>query len=238
MPSMLIGRPSPATELVLAAQNGDRQAVDRLIAGEVAHVYRRVGRALRWHADVDDVVQETLLQIVRCLPSVREIDRFRPWVCAVTDRQVQRHLRDLRRRQHRQETLTVDQPDPAGDFTDRADTEELLERQRREITVAARWLDDDDRHLLALWWRETAGRTTRAETAAALGVGAGLAAVRVNRMRTRLASARTMTRALDAGGCDQLTGLTRSWDGRPCAIWRKRLTRHTRGCLRCTPTGD
>jgi DNA-directed RNA polymerase specialized sigma24 family protein len=50
--------------LVLAAQDGDPRAVDRLVAEYLPLVYNVVGRALDGHADVDDVVQETMLRCV------------------------------------------------------------------------------------------------------------------------------------------------------------------------------
>ncbi len=36
-----------------------------------------------------------------------------------------------------------------------------LSGQRREVAEATRWLDEDDRELLALWWQEAAGELTR-----------------------------------------------------------------------------
>ena len=51
--------------LVVAARAGDQRARDRLVAAYLPLVYNVVGRALDGHADVDDVVQETMLRCLR-----------------------------------------------------------------------------------------------------------------------------------------------------------------------------
>lgn len=50
--------------IIEGAQAGDRRALDELVAGWLPLVYNIVGRALNGHADVDDVVQETMLRAV------------------------------------------------------------------------------------------------------------------------------------------------------------------------------
>jgi DNA-directed RNA polymerase specialized sigma24 family protein len=52
----------PGAETVLAAQRGDREALDSLVAAYLPLVYNVVGRAMNGHSDVDDVVQETMLR--------------------------------------------------------------------------------------------------------------------------------------------------------------------------------
>lgn len=78
--------------LVVAAQAGDDLAREELIAAYLPLVYNIVGRALSGHADVDDVVQETLLRVVRDLPAVRAPESFRSWLVSITLRQINTHL--------------------------------------------------------------------------------------------------------------------------------------------------
>ncbi|GAA0904147.1 sigma-70 family RNA polymerase sigma factor [Virgisporangium aurantiacum] len=216
--------------LVRAAQAGDRAALDALLGIHLPLLYNVIGRALNGHADVDDLVQETLLRVVRGLPALRDPTRFRSWAVAIAYRQVQRHTR-----MRRAEELPEDPPDPRADFSERTVTELVLTGQRREIAEAARWLDDGDRDLLALWWQEAAGVLTRAEVAAALGITAAHAAVRIQRMRTRLESVRAVVRALRAKPiCDALCA---DWDGRIDPLWRKRFIRHVRECPVCARFG-
>ncbi|MER6566541.1 sigma-70 family RNA polymerase sigma factor [Streptomyces sp. NPDC001093] len=78
---------------IVAAQAGDRQALDELVAGRLPLVYNIVGRALNGHADVDDVLQETMLRAVGNLGSLRDPDSFRSWLVAIAMRQVRERAR-------------------------------------------------------------------------------------------------------------------------------------------------
>lgn len=213
---------------IAAAQAGDRRALDELVAGWLPLVYNIVGRALNGHADVDDVVQETMLRAVDNLGSLRDPDSFRSWLVAIAMRQI----RDRARRR-------TSEPPADGSGVQAADFAELtvlrlqLEGQRREVAEAVRWLDDEDRQLLSLWWLEVAGELTRRELASAVGISRQHAAVRVQRMKERLEAARGIVRALDSA-CPDLGPVTTRWDGRPDSVWRKRLARHVRGCAYCS----
>jgi RNA polymerase sigma factor (sigma-70 family) len=221
--------------LVMAAQAGDRAALQELTATHLPLVYNVIGRALNGHADVDDLVQETMERVVRGIRGLREPARFRSWVVAIAYRQIQLHLRRAGRLGilRRQEAL-AEVPDPAGDFAERTVTELVLTGQRRELVEATRWLDDGDRHLLALWWHEASGELTRAELATALGIGQPHAAVRLQRMKAQLESARLIVRALHAGPrCAGLATVVQDWNGVAGPLWRKRLTRHVRDCAAC-----
>ncbi|MFJ5732927.1 RNA polymerase sigma factor [Streptomyces paradoxus] len=215
--------------VITAAQAGDRRALDELVAGWLPLVYNIVGRALNGHADVDDVVQETMLRAVGNLGSLRDPDSFRSWLVAIAMRQI----RDRARRK------TPDRLEeaPASDFADLTVLRLQLEGQRREVAEAVRWLDDEDRQLLSLWWLEVAGELSRRELAAAVGITRQHAAVRVQRMKERLETSRGIVRALD-GACPGLRELTGRWDGRPDSVWRKRLARHIRGCGYCGGTRE
>ncbi|WP_327432079.1 sigma-70 family RNA polymerase sigma factor [Streptomyces sp. NBC_01236] len=213
---------------IAAAQAGDRRALDELVAGWLPLVYNIVGRALNGHADVDDVVQETMLRAVDNLGSLRDPDSFRSWLVAIAMRQI----RD-RARRRTSETLDDGAGEQAADFAELTVLRLQLEGQRREVAEAVRWLDDEDRQLLSLWWLEVAGELTRRELAAAVGISRQHAAVRVQRMKERLETARGIVRALDSS-CPDLPEVTARWSGRPDSVWRKRLARHIRGCASCS----
>src|ERR1700743_424568 len=78
----------PGIETVIAARRGDRKALDALVAGDLPLLYNIVGRAMNGHADVDDVVQETLVRVMRGLPDLRDPTAFRSWLVAIAIRQV------------------------------------------------------------------------------------------------------------------------------------------------------
>ncbi|WP_432050932.1 sigma-70 family RNA polymerase sigma factor [Verrucosispora sp. NA02020] len=225
--------------LVIAARAGEPQALDALLAASLPLVYNVVGRALRGHADVDDVVQETLLRVVRYLTELRDPTAYRSWLIAIAVRQVRD--REQRRRAAQEHTSDLDVaygvPDPAADFAGLTILRLGLTDQRREVAEATRWLDPDDQTLLALWWLESTGDLDRTELAAALGLTPAHAAVRVQRMKEQLEVARSVVHALRTADCAGMQELTRGWDGRPHPLWRKRLARHVRECGRCGGSG-
>ena len=227
----------PEAEAVLAAQGGDRGALDRLIAAYLPLVYNIVGRAMSGHPDVDDVVQETMIRAVRSIGDLRDPAAFRSWLVAIAMRQVRDSYR-----------ARVAQPPPVADMAAEVagpDFEDLaiwrlgLSGQRRETAEACQWLDDEDRGLLALWWQEAAGLLDRGEVVQALGQPAAHVAVAVSRMRERLDTSRLVVRALrQVPGCRDLSAVTAGWDGGPSPLWRKRLARHVRDCPSCRPAPD
>ncbi|MFD9824868.1 sigma-70 family RNA polymerase sigma factor, partial [Streptomyces violascens] len=225
-----------AAAVVVAARAGDQRARDELVAGYLPLVYNIVGRALNGHADVDDVVQESLLRMLDGLGSLRDPEAFRSWLVAVTMNEIRRYWQG-----HRRTPVdgglqdAYDVADPGADFVDLTIVKLGLSGQRREVTEATRWLETDDRALLSLWWLEAAGVLTRGEVASALELSPEHAAVRIQRMKGQLETARVVVRAL-AGieRCGELSGLALSWDGVPSALWRKRIARHARTCAVCS----
>ncbi|WP_290863576.1 sigma-70 family RNA polymerase sigma factor [Hamadaea sp.] len=221
----------PAT--VTAAMRGNQAALDGLVASCLPLVYNIVGRSMDGHADVDDVVQETMLHAVRGLPGLRDPERFRPWLVAIAIQQVRGRWRTGNRLASPTE-LDPDLADPAADFVDLTIAKLGLQGQRLEVAEATRWLDEGDRNLLSLWWLEAAGELTRSELADALELTSQQVADRVRRMREQLDAARVIVRALRASPrCAQLASLARDWNGLPSPLWRKRFARHTRECDRC-----
>jgi RNA polymerase sigma-70 factor, ECF subfamily len=87
---------SDQTLLVLLAQTGDRAALEQLLRDTHAplhrYIIRLVGAAL-----VDDILQETSLQIFRKLPFLREPAVFRPWTFRIASRIAFSHLKRARR---------------------------------------------------------------------------------------------------------------------------------------------
>ncbi|WP_457030127.1 RNA polymerase sigma factor, partial [Kitasatospora sp. P5_F3] len=222
-----------AERTVTRAQAGDQQATDELIGAHLPLVYNIVGRALNGHPDTDDVVQETMLRVVDHLPSLRDPAGFRSWLVAIAMNQIRRRHQVSGQAQI-PIGLTYDSADPGADFVDLTIVRLGLAGQRREVAEATRWLDQADRELLSLWWLEAAGELSRAELAEALELPPQHAAVRVQRMKGQLETARVVVRALAVQpACPQLAELTTQWDGAPSALWRKRIGRHARECGYC-----
>ncbi|GAA3638557.1 hypothetical protein GCM10022223_66990 [Kineosporia mesophila] len=232
------GSGTATTDLVLLAQSGDRAALDELVTTHLPLIYNVVGRALNGDSDVDDLVQDTMMGIIRGLPELREPGRFRSWAVTIAYRRMQEHYRQLHRTSYRTvfRRVEADIPDPQADFAERTVSELALQGQRRELAQAARWLETADRQLFSLWWQESSGELTRADLARAIAATPQHAAVRLQRMRQRLDGTRGLLRALNARPrCPDLDALVKIWDGRADSRWRKRLTRHTRDCAQCRP---
>ncbi|NXY93875.1 sigma-70 family RNA polymerase sigma factor [Streptomyces sp. BR123] len=225
--------------LVVAAQAGDDRAREELIAAYLPLIYNIVRRALSGHADVDDVVQETLLRVVRDLPALRAPESFRSWLVSITLRQINTHWH--RQRAFADRTTVIDEalqiPDVGAEPEDATIVRLHVSDERRQIAEAGRWLDPDHRVLLSLWWQERAGLLSRDDIAAATGLTGPHVRVRLQRMREQLELSRTIVAALEAHPrCPQLDETVVGWDGLRTSVWRKRIARHTRDCRVCTAT--
>jgi RNA polymerase sigma factor (sigma-70 family) len=219
----------PDVATVAAAQRGDASALNTLAAAYLPLVYNIVGRAMNGHPDVDDVVQETMLRAIRGVADLRDPAAFRSWLVAIAIRQVRDSYRD-----RLAQPPAVESDVPSPDFADQTITRLGLTGQRLETAAATRWLDEEDRPVLALWWQEAAGEISRTELADALGITSAHAAVRVARMKERLDTSRTVVRALQRSPrCPGLAAITTRWEGDPQPLWRKRLARHVRDCAWC-----
>lgn len=225
---------SDSVAVVEAARAGDQAAQDELVAACLPLVYNIVGRALNGHADVDDVVQETMLRVINGLDELRDPARFRSWLVAITTNQIRSHWRARPEAPVSGLQEVAEVPDPRADFVDLTIVRLGLQGQRREVAEATRWLDEGEQTVLSLWWLEAAGELIRAEVAAALELSPAHTAVRVQRTKEQLDTARGVVRALGAAPrCRELADLVAPWDGAPSALWRKRIARHARACGAC-----
>jgi RNA polymerase sigma factor (sigma-70 family) len=239
-------QPTDDAALVIAAQAGDRRALEGLLTRQLPLVYAIVGRSLAGdRTDVDDVVQDIMVRAVAGLPGLREPERFRGWLVTIAVHQLRDHARRRSRGQGALRAQQVpldfalDLPDPAPDFVEATNDRLRLSAQRREVQQASQWLTPADRSLLALWWQEVAGSMTRAEVAAALRLSLPHTAVRVQRMKAQLDLARMLVRAWHASPrCVELSVAATGWDRRFEPRWLKRLARHVRGCARCQLAGQ
>ncbi|TDB81953.1 sigma-70 family RNA polymerase sigma factor [Micromonospora sp. KC721] len=224
------------TALITAARAGDEQAVAAVVAEAMPLVYNLVGKALSGSPDTDDVVQETMLRVVRGISGLKDPERFRAWVISIAYRQIQDRGRSVRAAAALGPLTddVSDLPDPSGDLADSTLFRLHLASERREAYEASRWLSPEDQRVLTLWWQEVAGTLTRAELSRQLGLNPAHAAVRVQRVKAQLALARTLLRAWRASPrCDGLTVAAKRLAGPSGPRWLSRLGRHVRGCDRC-----
>ncbi|XUL92861.1 sigma-70 family RNA polymerase sigma factor [Streptomyces galilaeus] len=224
------------TALVDAARSGDADARAALLGEYLPLIYNIVGRGLYGHADVDDVVQETMLRAMRALPELRDPERFRSWIVAIAIRQMHDHRRRNKAAlaRHTQVADAAEVPDPVGDFAELAVDRETLSRAGSDLLEASRWLSDEQRRTLALWWQETAGQLTRAEVAEALHLSVPHTAVRIQRMKAKLEVAVGVLAAWRARPrCAELDTLGGGHRAVPEGRLLLRLERHVVQCPQC-----
>ncbi|WP_344656930.1 sigma-70 family RNA polymerase sigma factor [Catenulispora subtropica] len=210
-----------------------------MIAAYLPLIYNIVGRALDGHADVDDVVQETMLRAVNGMGDLRDPSAFRSWLVAIAMNQIRRRWQVRRTMSFSGLDEAREVADPGADFAELTVLRLQLSGQRREIAEATRWLDREDRDLLSLWWMEVGGELNRDEVVAALELSPQHVAVRVQRMKKQLDVGRAVVRALSASPrCLELASVVATWDGVPSPLWRKRIARHMRECDYCARFWD
>ncbi|MBW6438272.1 hypothetical protein KZ829_31550 [Actinoplanes hulinensis] len=91
----------------------------------------------------------------------------------------------------------------------------------RQVEQAARWLDEADRGVFALWREEVGGGIGRGRVADRLETSRADADVRIQRMRTSLEWCRVLVAALEASPqCRGLAVPVSAWDGAPNPQWR------------------
>lgn len=77
------GAVDPDATYAKQAQEGDRAAMDWLVERHHAAVARLLWRFVRTQADLDDLVQDTFLRMVRGLPSWRAEQPFEHWLLRI-----------------------------------------------------------------------------------------------------------------------------------------------------------
>jgi RNA polymerase sigma-70 factor (ECF subfamily) len=126
------------TRLAVAARDGDRDSLERFVRRIQGDVWR-LCRYLSDDGDADDLAQETLLRVLRALPSFRAEASARTWVLSIAQRTC---ADDVRRRVRRRRLFDrVSRTTTERDVADHADVHALgalvgtLEDDRRSAFV-------------------------------------------------------------------------------------------------------
>ena len=176
-----------------------------------------------------DAVHDALLVARERAGQLRDPDRLRPWLYAITRSECLRVLRDRRRAAPLDEAGDV--IDETVDIGAGARAAEL----RELVWSAAESLNPGEREVLDLSVRHgLAG----AELAAALGTSVNAAHALTSRARAQLERALGALLVARTGrsDCAELDALLAGWDGRLTPLLRKRLARHVDRCDVCGET--
>ena len=84
--------------LVCAAQKGDKEALQRLLLRNWPWLKGLVYSIVSDADQVDDVLQDICIRVIAKIDSLREPERFRPWLAVLAKRQALRHRQRNARR--------------------------------------------------------------------------------------------------------------------------------------------
>lgn len=132
----LLERPEAFEKLVHAVARGDPAAASTLHGHYSAHVNRLVWRLLGADAEHDDVVQQTFVNIICSMHTLREPERLDAWITSVTVNTVRREIRSRRFRRR-----VATEADPAEAVASGSDPERAV-AVRRFYEVVARLRED------------------------------------------------------------------------------------------------
>jgi RNA polymerase sigma-70 factor (ECF subfamily) len=133
------------TRLALAARDGDRYALDRLVEGCYEQVWRLCARLVDEQC-ADDLAQDTFIRAVRSLPGYRGEASARTWLLAIARNACMDELRTRSRRRRRDSFLRADGADrgkTASDAGQAIGVTDILTRltpARREAFVLTQML--------------------------------------------------------------------------------------------------
>ena len=164
-------------ELVLRAQGGDHQAFERLAAANARRLHGVATLIVRDPDAARDAVQETLIDVWRSLPTLRDPDAFEGWLQRILVRACHKAVQARVRRTVEVQGLEIDAPIPSGEGL--VDDRDELERAFRRLTVEQRTVLVLHHHL----------QLPLAESAAILGIPVGTMKSRLNRATDALRAA-------------------------------------------------
>jgi RNA polymerase sigma-70 factor (ECF subfamily) len=178
---------------VKQAQEGDREAFERLIVHFQDRVWRRAMYRIRDADEAEDLAQEVFLLCFRKIHQFRGESKFWTWLCRVVDNQVKNRIGWLQRR-GRGKTYSLDAPIAGedGDSPLAWDPPDQGADPRREaegresvmkLNDSLEQLTADHREILLLRFSD---ELSYEEIAAKLDVTLGTVKSRINRARAEL----------------------------------------------------
>ncbi|HEV8344931.1 MAG TPA: RNA polymerase sigma factor [Vicinamibacterales bacterium] len=163
--------------LMVAYQGGDLEAFDRLYAALEPELRGFLRARCHDPHRVDDLVQETFLQLHRSRRGYLPGLPVRPWAYAIAKRAFLMHVRKVRRRESHEQTELSSAPEPDVP----AEADRLTDRSAL-VSALGQVPADGRRAFLLHHWRGLSFR----EIAARLGIAPGAAKLRSSRAGSRL----------------------------------------------------
>jgi RNA polymerase sigma-70 factor (ECF subfamily) len=121
---------------IARAQRGDHEAFEHVAAAMAGRLVGTATLILRDSDAARDAVQETLIEVWRGLPSLREPEAFDGWTHRILVRACQRAVRSNLRRAVEVRHLDIDVPSPSGESD--VDDRDRIARAFRRLTTEQR----------------------------------------------------------------------------------------------------
>lgn len=217
----------------------DAVLVERVLAADraaFAEVYDRYGgklfdfayAMLRHREDAADAVADSFVLFAERLPQLRDPERLRPWLYAITRSECLRRLKARKRVAYGGEEQLISMADDGLGPERQAEQAAL----RELVWAAAAGLADRDRALLDLHLRQG---LEGAELGDAMGTSAANAYVMLTRLRTQVERSlgALLIARMGRDDCPDLAAVLRDWDGTFSVLVRKRVARHVDNCSIC-----
>jgi RNA polymerase sigma-70 factor (ECF subfamily) len=171
--------PSHSEELLMAAQGGDRAALQALLSAHRKTVFRYGLRYCASTEDAEDAVQETLWAAARAIGAFRRAAAITTWLFTIVRNKCHRMLLFHRHSEPDLSDVLANIPDPMRSAEDEAATAEL----RQILAEALAGLEPNHREVLLL--RDVEGLTAP-EAADRLGLTVQALKSRLHRAREAL----------------------------------------------------
>lgn len=221
---------APDEELARAAASGDRAAFAAIYDRYADRLNDFVVRMVRDSDAAADCVHEAFCTAATGLSTLRQPEKLRPWLYAVSRSQALRHIQRRKLEQPADDeyldSASVDAgPDALAEQDDLA----------RLIREACGGLSDRDREVIELSYRHGLDGL---ELGKALGVSPATANTLTHRAREmvgRSLGALLVARQTrqDPARCPDLAAVLEGWDGTMTVLMRKRIARHIESCPEC-----
>lgn len=163
--------------LVVLAQGGSRDAMDRLVRRWTPRLLRYVSRTMGDSQSARDIVQESWIAAVHALPRLADSSQFAAWLFAIAHRKA---VDSIRKAQRLRKLLERSQREPT---TTDAPNESEASDQQTDLSAAIARLSEQQRMVVHLFYGEDLNVH---EIAAVLGVPVGTIKSRLFHARTTL----------------------------------------------------
>jgi RNA polymerase sigma-70 factor (ECF subfamily) len=168
------------TKLIAQATAGNAEAFDRLVTVHQERISRLVHRLLGWRSDVDDVVQDVFLDVLRNLSRFDGRSSVLTWLTRIAINRCRSHQRKQWLRLSFLRTLPLLRGEGRGEgAADNLEAQETIQQVHRAIQQ----LNQRDREIIVLRYLEELPVEKLAE---ALSSSRGAIEVRLSRARRRL----------------------------------------------------